>query len=53
MFDQIFESFIDLRAKLDLLSSLEYTPPRYVQRELAELIRWGTSLQMYSCSPLG
>ena len=40
---QVLEGFIYLRAKLDLLSRLEQTSPRDVQRELAELIVQGDS----------
>ena len=35
---QILEGFIYLRAKLDFLSRLEHTPPREVQRKLAESV---------------
>jgi len=38
MFHQVLEGFKHLRAKLDLLSRFEHTPPGDVQRELAELI---------------
>ena len=50
VFDEIFEGFIDLRAKLDLLSRLEDTAPGDVQRELAELIVQRTRLQVRSSS---
>jgi hypothetical protein len=45
---QILEGFIYFRAKLDFLSRLEHTPPREVQRELAELVVSGTRLQVCS-----
>ena len=48
VFHQVLEGFIDLGAKLDLLSRLEHTPPCDVQRELAELIVQGTRLQVCS-----
>jgi len=38
VFHEVLEGFIDLRAKLDLLSGFEHTSPGDVQRELAELI---------------
>ena len=41
---QVFESFIDLWAKLDLLAALEQTSLRYVQRELAESGRLADSI---------
>jgi hypothetical protein len=38
MSDEVLEGFIYLRAKLDLLSRFEHTPPYDIHRELAELI---------------
>jgi hypothetical protein len=48
MFNEIFEGFVNFRAKFYLLPSLKQAASDYVQVELAELIPYWARFQRYS-----